>query len=594
MRSGLGAASQGESIATASTDDPGAVTNRSARRPGFGWLVILALAAACFGTLQFKHLSYPLVWQDEGETVMFGQRVLEHGYPKVDDGRNVVYGMGIPLAIAVKEADGAYIGSLWGQYYFAALAVWLADGVEDLYARTARLRMPFTLAGCLGLLLLFLAVAPAFGPRAADVAAAAAMYLLLLCLSTSLILHLREARYYALVVAFVGASLYVRRRSLEADAASSVRSAAFRTALLQSLVLLMLFNVFYPAAVTLALWLLVEAGGSVLRGPGQVRDRLHRALPEAATVAVVALICLPVAHYFEIASLSRSMSERWSFGPQLYIENLGHGLYFLLRYELLAPIIVSKLLLLAIRWQHGRARRDEPSGAGRVALTSAALSRLCVLWVLLGARNPVFFERYLVPLSPLLSLILLLDCACLMRSVAAVSSRRVARRTAIVAALVVLCTMVAVKRSELAGHLEEVTTPYQGPLDFLIPALQTRFEDPTALTLATNYEAEAYMYYLGSRVVGRFHADTTSSRASEGAVEVDVVIPRKQQPRNLQPVRDYLRQGRFNEHGLPVQDLPYNNIPELYAGRVLSTTHLFRTQRSTGGRGSLSYYTRAR
>ena len=58
-------------------------------------------------------------------------------------------------------------------------------------------------------------------------------------------------------------------------------------------------------------------------------------------------------------------------------------------------------------------------------------------------------------------------------------------------------------------------------------------------------------------------------------------------------MRGYLSQGRFSEHGLPVLDLPYNNIPELYEGRVLQTTHAFRTRSSSGGRGSVSYYVRA-
>ena len=62
---------------------------------------------------------------------MLGQRVLEFGYPRADDGRNLVYGMGVPLAVGIKQGSGAYIGSLWGQYYFAALGVALAAGVED-------------------------------------------------------------------------------------------------------------------------------------------------------------------------------------------------------------------------------------------------------------------------------------------------------------------------------------------------------------------------------------------------------------------------------------------------------------------------------
>jgi hypothetical protein len=37
----------------------------------------------------FKNISYPLFWADESMAVMGGVRVLEYGYPKVHDGKNV-------------------------------------------------------------------------------------------------------------------------------------------------------------------------------------------------------------------------------------------------------------------------------------------------------------------------------------------------------------------------------------------------------------------------------------------------------------------------------------------------------------------------
>jgi len=195
-----------------------------------------------------------------------------------------------------------------------------------------------------------------------------------------------------------------------------------------------------------------------------------------------------------------------------------------------------------------------------------------------------------------LSLILLVDSSLLVRRILGGGSpgeERRARAGLAVAAGLALLAVIGVKRAELAGRLVEVSQPYRGPLDSIIPALRERYADTRDLRIATNYEAEAYMYYLGSRVVGRFHAGTEEADAAERSVTVDVVIPRKRQPRSFAQVRGYLEQGRFVEHGLPVADLPYNNIPELYRGRVLDTTHLFRTQRSPGGRGSVSYFIRS-
>ena len=95
----------------------------------------------------FRHLSYPLVWHDESDTVMFGQRVLEYGYPKVHGERNVVYGLRQDQAIGVHPSLDAYLGSPWAQYYYAAIGVALAAGSDDLYEKTARLRLPFAVAG---------------------------------------------------------------------------------------------------------------------------------------------------------------------------------------------------------------------------------------------------------------------------------------------------------------------------------------------------------------------------------------------------------------------------------------------------------------
>ena len=61
------------------------------------------------------HLSYQLLWQGAAETIMYAERILDFGYPKVHDGRNVVYGLSAPISVGVKERHDAYIGSTWGR-----------------------------------------------------------------------------------------------------------------------------------------------------------------------------------------------------------------------------------------------------------------------------------------------------------------------------------------------------------------------------------------------------------------------------------------------------------------------------------------------
>ena len=68
-----------------------AVAMPTRRLPIFVPLAACALAALLLGVFLFKHLSYPLLWDQEAVTAAFGGRILEHGYPKVHGPKNAVY-----------------------------------------------------------------------------------------------------------------------------------------------------------------------------------------------------------------------------------------------------------------------------------------------------------------------------------------------------------------------------------------------------------------------------------------------------------------------------------------------------------------------
>ena len=115
----------------------------------------LAVTIALAGLLLlsvFRHISHPLLWNDEGMTAMHAKRVLQFGFPKASDGRNVVADLAHPdAALAIDERTGAFIGGAgWGQYYIGAPAVKLAELVPDLYAKTAILRSWFAFLGWVG------------------------------------------------------------------------------------------------------------------------------------------------------------------------------------------------------------------------------------------------------------------------------------------------------------------------------------------------------------------------------------------------------------------------------------------------------------
>src|SRR5215471_5590644 len=166
---------------------------------------LLAVALAAFAAMLFVRLGHPLFWSDEADTAMFGTRVLEYGYPKVHGPDNVVYQFGPDVALGIKESFDAFIGTTWGHFYFAAPGLWWARSAADPWQRTARVRLPFALAGAAGLALWLAAVLPALGPDPGRRLRFAALFFALAALSVSLLLHLREARYYPLVVLLGGA-----------------------------------------------------------------------------------------------------------------------------------------------------------------------------------------------------------------------------------------------------------------------------------------------------------------------------------------------------------------------------------------------------
>jgi hypothetical protein len=556
-------------VAADDASDDASLRDPPRRGTGVFAILLFLIAAAFFAKLEFGNLGYPLLWQDEGETAMFAQRVRDFGFPKVHADGNVVYGMGIPLEQAVDPDSDAYLGSLWGQYYFAAIAVGLAEGVGDLHAKTARLRLPFALVGTAGLVLFFLAISPLFGGGWSRSLLAFAIFLFGCTLSISLLLHIREVRYYALAVALSGALV-----ALEFWRGRGISEFANRTG--TALGLFALFNVFYPAAVSIGAWIGIESILARGRTEKSSEERLPAIAKGIAPVFVAGVACIPIVVYFRMAELGGIFSERWNFGPELYLENLRLIGHFLIRYEMLLPLIGLRFAMLALA-AYGR---PAPQRVDTRIQRSNSLLLLGAIFVLVGARNPVFFERYFVVLSPLVVAIVLLDAYSVLGWVRAIS-RQDGTRLLFVTSWIGIAVLVMasswLRLPEIVGRLQETTRPYLGPIDFVIADLADRHPGTDRLSIATNYEAEPFMYYLGARVVGRFHSSNPDEIARERDVEVDVVVPRRAQPKQLRRLSGFLDRSEFEPRSYPVLDLPYNNIPELFRGRVLPETHRFQT-----------------
>lgn len=527
---------------------------------------VLLGAVALFATMLFSHLSYPLLWQDEGETAMYATRVVETGVPTVHGARNVVYEFGTNLAQGVKERFDVYIGTTWGHFYFAVPGVLWAAGVDDVYAKTWRLRLPFALAGAIGVALLGLAVTPALRGGTGWFLA---LYFALCAASVSLLLHLREVRYYALFVLIASAiwTLHLRRTVFG-------RTGPLSYAVWMTLLLFLLFNVFYSA------WFAVVAllGAERLFDAWRRRRDGRSAAPALASLAPLffsALLVAPLLVFYETFSIASVFSEAFELGPATWASNLRWVAGHLLRHEFLGIAIVSRV---AVVWTDRLLTRrgvSEPPGPDRRVAWFFAY--VVVGYTLIACGNPLIYERYFIVLSPLVTATFALDAFALVQSapLLAPPDRSAPARGLAVSLLVALVAATLwLRRDELEGRIAEITVPVQGPLDFVVPYLKQRYPDTTALVIATNYEAHPLMYYLGSHVIV---GTSLNNIVADRRLEPDVVFPRRWWKRGMAELIAYLDRGNYQLYRLPTPDLPYNENPALSPSPWIPDVHRFRT-----------------
>ena len=306
--------------------------------------VLVALSALLFSTLVLKHLSYPLLWNDESETAMYAERILDFGYPKVHDGKNVVFELQAELDVGLKEEYDAYIGSTWGQYYFATLGAFAARQVEDPYTKTLLLRAPFALAGLAGVavfLVLGLSLFP--GDRARQLRFALG-YFLLASLSTVLVLHLREMRHYSLVTLLVACLLWIYVRFHVFERGRFPAYCAWLATLL-----IVLFHVFtLPYAAVATTFGLHQLAGFVQRREFG-RAGLVRFARDLTPLVISAVAIVPVVVFFETFHVASELARGAAWARPRFegVRHLALILNYLATQEMLLPALAAKLAALA-------------------------------------------------------------------------------------------------------------------------------------------------------------------------------------------------------------------------------------------------------
>ena len=542
---------------------------------------LLAIVVLLFLTLLFKHISYPLLWHDESDTVMFGQRVVEYGYPKVHGAKNVVYGLTHALRVGVDDRTDAYIGAPWGYYYYAAIGVALARDVDDLYLRTALLRVPFAAIGVLGLLVLLLGVRGSIDD--ARRRCFAILYWLFAAYSISLILHLREARYYGLLIFISCALLFV-----------FVRYHVYRRlgyglyVALTTLLLFLLFNTFYPAYPVFLVSLGLHHLGRAAFGSGSRAERVGGLLRSCLPLVLSLAATIPLLFYFDFLTQMKVWLAEHEATLRVYGTSLRIVFLNLARYEFLLPALVMRI---AVSLQ---IRQHPPQHASTASLQRRQIASFLFLFTLsyclIVARSISVWERYFIPLSPIITTMLLLD-AFTFGDLIRQSSKRSRWREAVAGTLVVvgLGTTVWWRIPDFRGRIYEITHRYMGPLDFLIPYLKEKYPQPEELMIATNYEEPALMYYLGSHVIVGFYGGNLEN---ERDLQPDIIIPRAWRE-NLGTLAEMARRAPYEPKTFPAKNIPMNGFPGLSRlfGRAMH--HNFETVLAAEGESPLVILERA-
>ncbi len=527
----------------------------------------------------FKNISYPLLWADESITAMHGERVLEYGYPKVHDGKNVVYDLRHSNPkLGIDEKTDAYIGGAnWGMYYVAAVAVTLAQMSDDFYTKTAILRIPFALAGLIGLAILAFLGAEFFENKLSKYGFLT-LFAFFELISIPLVLHLREARYYSLTVFLTVLIVFIYSRY------RILKKGRFCTyAVLLTISLFLMFITFSPgylifvAAISLyeSIGFLKFLFSKYIRKTSQIDqnmsfspDKPFKYYLQGLLPIMLSLIAVsPLISFFKTFYIAKEMAKfnfllfgisEWN----MYLHNLSIIWRYFTSFDLIYLAIFLKFCLL---FSYIRLPlRDVPVSDMRKLRLSNFVAVIFIVYFFAIARIPNFpFTRYLIPQQPILAVMIILDIA-LVNHLISLRPARGIKYYKIILLIVFagfILTNIGRNIEYIRGHVCELSHQYKGPLDYLIPYIKQTYGKAAGLVIATNYEETSFMYYLGSKVIIGYVGNNLEE---DMQVVPDIIIFRKGW-RNLNPkiFINFFEKQQYQRVSFPVVDYKVNNIPEL-------------------------------
>lgn len=527
---------------------------------------MLGMLILLFGFSLFQHISYPLLWNDESYGAVNALSILKYGYPKVHDEKgNMV--LEPPQGYPVKDCYNSkydiptYIS--WGNEYFAAIGVYLAKYTNDIYLKTALVRIPFAVAGLAGLIVLMLAVRKLFSSRTHYWMAMIA-FMALELLSVPLILHMREARYYSILILLQSCFIWLNLDHL-----------IFKK-LNPAIHIVVLTLIFFAAYQFNFLFFLIFCSAWLLNliFSLAVTSDLKVTRPDRSWIGPLITGCIPVAFslvlilpfellLYKTYLTSINLSRMWSFSFQSYLKNLFRCLRYFFNYEWLGLGFLFKLIFYGLyffRKQMDEKLRDEYCRYLRAGLL------LNFYWVFALAaisRNPDLFLRYIIPLQPVLAFVFAMEGLFVVRWIVSFNFLLSHSFKYLLLAAMGILGMIhfSLQLPWIKGHWHEITNQYKGPLDYVIPYIQKHYSKPETLCIATNYETTSYIYYLNARLLVGY---IPLQLEIDSQYEPDIIVFRKIWNTSPDVFKAYLKRSKYKAVRFPVLDSAVNNIPELY------------------------------
>jgi len=553
-------------------------------------LLALLVILYCFSL--FKNISFPLVWNDESEGIMAGVHILEYGYPKVHDGKNTVISSLAPnMNVGYKEKYDANIIITWGNYYWAAIGVYLAEFTDDIYTKTALLRLPFTIMGLLGLVIFLFSARKLFSDRA-NFKIFLILFVFVELFSISLILHMREARYFSLVIFLSACFFYIYSEYFLYKGMS--RSQYY---ILMTLLLFFTYHVNFIALAILSAVLVFNIGVQFLlnlkKQPTEFKNQIIWMSKDLVPVIVVFILIYPFLVFYETAKTSAAMSAYMKFTFDSYQINISGMYKFFTKLEFAYTFVIVKAVWLFLKWylpslpKNNKQKKPDPIQV--MERYSLFATSFFLIYAIIIARTPWLFVRHYIVMQPVIVLIMITDIFIIFSQLRALQNKNlsVAKYSCIALLLVSFSLNAKNKIEYIKGHIYEMTHQYKGDLDYIIPYIQQNFKNTDSLTIATNYEEFSYMYYLRSKVTIGYVYNNLEDDLKH---QPDIILYRKAWGTDPKYFNEFMQKAKYQKVTLPVADYPVNNIPEL----DFSIKHLFKTKLATNEQEKVDVFVRVK